>query len=217
MPNIQACIPLCSVGLAWFIYNAIPISHFGEISSFHTWDRPGWFSDCFISVCFVFGDIAFSAPLFSQIAITVTFSYVPSSFLHFDFHPYGFQRALSKFTSYFPNSMTFFFLWSLSILRLHSSIWHFSFWLLWHQIILVLFLLLSDHCFSVLFDVSVPLHVLVPIPFSSLFTLSSSASWAPPALFDLVLGSIQMQVCISNCFICLSRRPSNSSNGSHFC
>lgn len=46
----------------------------------------------------------------------------------------------------------------------------------------------------------------------SLFTRSSFASWAASPLFDTVLGPTQMQACISNCFICLPKKPSNPSN-----
>lgn len=130
-PNIQAHIPLCSVGPAWFTSNAIPIS-LGINQQF-----PYLRATCsffrlfhFILLCFVFWDILFRVPVFSQRVIARIFLYIPYSFLHSYLYPYNSKRMLSKFTKNFPKS---------NFLLSQQHFVFFFLWLLWHRIVLFSF------------------------------------------------------------------------------
>lgn len=84
----------------------------------------------FILLCFVFWDILFRVPVFSQRVIARIFLYMPYSFLHSYLYPYNSKRMLSKFTKNFPKS---------NFLLSQQHFVFFFLWLLWHRIVLFSF------------------------------------------------------------------------------
>lgn len=150
-----------------------------------------------LTLLFPFWDMLFSAPLFSQIAITRIFLYMPILSCIFIFIPIIlkelFQNSLITFQIqiFCFQSPTLDFPAACGI----SPPFHFC-----DSIVLFFISLPSGHCFSVLFNISVPCPRLCPCPIvTSVYLLST---WPSPAVTHQSRVPCKMQACLSSCPVC---------------